>query len=138
MTPRQLLEEVLRALNSQPRFHFIDTTGERRDSYELAALIGEEMPTTDLPGILTTLDEVEQHLAEMVVDAQDAAEEQGIFSAGFFTGDNDDIPICVPEDAAPELDGARHNVWEAAQTLREYLKSKERPAYNSPVTGETA
>ena len=56
-------------------------------------------------------------------DAQDKAEDEGIFSAGFFTGDNDDIPICVPEDAAPDLDCARTLVMEAYQAIEEHMKS---------------
>lgn len=68
--------------------------------------------------LITALEKHEQDLAEMVVDAQDAAEEEGIFSAGFFTGDNDDIPICVPEDADPQLDNARTGVQDALDELR--------------------
>ena len=60
-------------------------------------------------GLVKHLEDFEQTLAELVVDAQDAAEEAGVFSAGFFTGDNDDIPICVPEDADPLLDNARRS-----------------------------
>ena len=73
-------------------------------------------------GIIKQLEDHEQTLAELVVDAQDKAEEEGIFSAGFFTGDNDDIPICVPEDADPLLDGARTGVQEALDDLREWQK----------------
>ena len=69
--------------------------------------------------VLKQLQDVEQTLAEMVVDAQDKAEEAGVFSPGFFTGDNDDIPVCVPEDAAPELDSARTLIQEAIEALKE-------------------
>ena len=79
-------------------------------------------------GIIKSLEEHEQILAELVVDAQDAAEEAGVFSAGFFTGDNDDIPICVPEDADPLLDGARSGIQQALDDLREWKPEKtEKP-----------
>jgi len=71
-------------------------------------------------GLIKHLENFEQTLAELVVDAQDAAEEAGVFSAGFFTGDNDDIPICVPEDADPLLDNARTGVQETLDALREW------------------
>lgn len=78
-------------------------------------------------GIIKSLEEHEQILAELVVDAQDAAEEAGVFSAGFFTGDNDDIPICVPEDADPLLDGARSGIQQALDDLREWKPEKPEP-----------
>ena len=84
-------------------------------------------------GLIKQLEEHEQTLAEMVVDAQDAAEEEGIFSPGFFTGDNDDIPICVPEDADPLLDNARTGVLEALDALREWQEdTKSRRAKETP------
>lgn len=78
-------------------------------------------PRSTSSAIKVELETMEQTLAEMVVDAQDAAEEAGNFSPGFFTGDNDDIPICVPEDAAPYLDAARSCVREAIESLEEEL-----------------
>ena len=81
-------------------------------------------PRNTINAIVNELQDVEQVLAERLVDAQDAAEEAGNFSPGFFTGDNDDIPICVPEDASPELDGARTSVREAIDLLKEYEEAK--------------
>ncbi len=81
-------------------------------------------PRSTVNAIVNELQDIEQILAEHLVDAQDAAEEAGNFSPGFFTGDNDDIPICVPEDASPELDGARTSVREAIDILKEYEEGK--------------
>ncbi len=67
---------------------------------------------------------IEQALAESIIDAQDKAEDEGFYSAGFFTGDNDDIPVCVPEDAAPELDSARTHVQEAIDDINELTGAK--------------
>ena len=78
-------------------------------------------PRSTTSAIKVELETMEQTLAEMVVDAQDAAEERGEFTRGMFTGDNDDIPICVPEDAAPYLDAARSCVREAIESLEEEL-----------------
>ena len=69
--------------------------------------------------LIEQLQDIEQTLAENIVDAQDAAEEDGVFSPGMFTGDNDDVPICVPEDAAPELDAARTHVQDAIDYLKQ-------------------
>jgi len=76
-------------------------------------------PRNTINAIINELQDVEQCLAERVVDKQDEAEEQGYFTPGMFTGDNDDIPVCVPEDAAPYLDAARHQVREAIESLQE-------------------
>jgi hypothetical protein len=73
----------------------------------------------NIAAIVKQLQKIEQTLAEAVVDAQDAAEEAGNFSPGMFTGDNDDIPVCVPEDAAPELDCARSLIQDAIGQLED-------------------
>ena len=59
----------------------------------------------------------EQALNELVIDAQDECEDAGEFTPGMFTGENDDVPICVPEEAAPEIDAARSSVLEALEAL---------------------
>ena len=76
-------------------------------------------PRNTVNAMIYELGAIDTALAEMVADAQNAAEEAGNFSPGFFTGDNDDVPVCVPEDAAPELDSARTLIQEAIEALKE-------------------
>lgn len=69
--------------------------------------------------------QLDSRLREDMMDAQDAAEEDGVFSAGFFTGDCDTIPVCVPEDAAPDLDiaiGELEHVGDFVQSCIDHLE----------------
>lgn len=77
---------------------------------------------TPAQGIKQRLERIESELAELVVDAQDHAEDDGVFSPGFFTGDSDDIPLCVPEDACPELDLARTLIQDLIEQMDSVAK----------------
>lgn len=65
--------------------------------------------TTD---IVKRLQAIEQELGELIMDEQRDAEADGHFSSGH-------PGICVPEDAAPELDSARTHVQDAIDYLKE-------------------
>ena len=73
------------------------------------------MTTTE---IIAKLWEIEQHIAEALMDEQSKAEDAGNFSSGFGG-------ICVPEDAAPELDNARTHIQEAIEELDSWNKHEE-------------
>jgi hypothetical protein len=75
-----------------------------------------------LNSIILVLQRAEQDVFDLLVDEQDACEDRGEFSPGFFTGDNDDIPVCVPEDASQELDGARTLIREALELLEQWYE----------------
>ena len=77
--------------------------------------------------LIDRLADLDVWCAELVMDSQDAAEDQGITSPGFFTGDNDDIPICVPEDANPDVDGVRCSIDEAMTALQSLLDTGNCP-----------
>jgi hypothetical protein len=74
------------------------------------------MTTTE---IIAKLWEIEQHIAEALMDEQSKQEDKGNYSSGF--GE-----LCVPEDAAPELDNARAKVQEAIMELAAWEKQTER------------
>ena len=73
-------------------------------------------------GMINRLRYCEQYLAEMVVDEQDKAEASGYFTRGMFTGTDHSTPICVPEDAAPDLDAARTHIQEAIEDIENHIK----------------
>lgn len=77
----------------------------------------EESSKKEVARIYAILQQADADLAGVIFDECDAAEERGEFSAGFFTGDNDDIPVIVPEDAAPEIDEARSHVQAAVDAM---------------------
>jgi len=60
--------------------------------------------------IIKQLHEIDQSVAEHLMDEQAKQEDAGNYSPGF--GE-----LCVPEDAAPELDNARAKVQEAIMEL---------------------
>jgi len=63
------------------------------------------------------LSDIDSELSELVMDAQDYAEASPGF-VSHFTNDETGDPICVPEDACPELDGARVQIDEAIDIIR--------------------
>lgn len=70
-----------------------------------------------LQDINRQLSDIDSKLAELVTDAQEFAESSPGFTS-HFTNDETGDPICVPEDACPELDGARVQVDEAMDIIR--------------------
>lgn len=64
--------------------------------------------------------------AELVMDSQDAAEASPGFDS-HFKNDETGEPICVPEDANPDVDGVRCNIDEAMTALQSLLDSANCP-----------
>jgi len=71
------------------------------------------MTTTE---IIAKLWEIEQNIAEALMDEQSKQEDEGNYSRGF------NVNICVPEDASPELDSARGFIQEAISELESWNK----------------
>ena len=69
------------------------------------------------------LSDIDSELSELVGDAQTFAESTPGFSS-HFTNDDTGEPICVPEDACPELDGARVQIDEAIDIIRRAIDGK--------------
>lgn len=70
-----------------------------------------------LQDINRKLSDIDCELSELVTDAQEFAESTPGFTS-HFTNDETGDPICVPEDACPELDGARVQIDEAIDIIR--------------------
>jgi len=68
--------------------------------------------------IIAKLWDLEQEIAEELMEEQSKQEDAGNTSRGF--GD-----ICVPEDAAPELDNARTHIQEAIEELEAWDKQEK-------------
>ena len=75
---------------------------------------------TQLNNIMQRLADIDAELSSIVADKQLEAEQ----SPGFESHERDDNgdPICLPEDACPELDGVRVHIDEAMEELRDYIK----------------
>ncbi len=76
--------------------------------------------------ILRRLSDIDCELAELVIDSQDVAEAAVGFTS-HFRNDETDAPICVPEDANPELDAARCEIDELSIRLRSMLDTSKCP-----------
>lgn len=80
--------------------------------------------------MIATLEALDSNLMCEICDEQAYAEwqveEQGL-TYDDFTEDEDgnEVGIVYPENAAPDLDGARTAVSEAVDFLREYLEGRE-------------
>ena len=72
------------------------------------------MTTTE---IIAKLWEIEQHIAEALMDEQSKQEDEGNYSRGFDR-------MCVPEDASPELDNARTHIQDAIAELAAWDKQE--------------
>ncbi len=64
--------------------------------------------------------------AELVMDSQDAAESSPGFDS-HFKNDETGEPICVPEDANPDVDGVRCSIDEAMTALQSLIDNKNCP-----------
>lgn len=85
-----------------------------------------------LEDINRRLSDIDSELSELVAEAQTVAEASPGFSS-HFTNDETGEPICVPEDACPELDGARVQIDEAINIIRDAIESKRCLICDSPI-----
>ena len=72
-----------------------------------------------IESIIKQLTDIDCDLSEIVSDYQTRAEAGPGFSSYL---NADDVPICPPEDANPDLDGVRVHIDEAQNELKAYLE----------------
>ncbi len=92
----------------------IFTEEEAEGSWEITD-VEDLTPPDPLSGIIAKMWEIEQHVAEALMDVQTKEEDAHNYSIGF--GE-----ICVPEDASPELDNARTHIQDAIAELAAWEK----------------
>ncbi len=79
-----------------------------------------------LQGINCKLSDIDSTLAELMMDSQSVAESSSGFVSHFKDDETGD-PICVPEDANPDIDAARTYVQEAIDSIRTLLDTGRCP-----------
>jgi hypothetical protein len=86
--------------------------------------------------LINSLGYLEVNLADLIMDAQDKAESTGLFTRGMTNDDGSGI--CVPEDAAPDLDSARTHIQEAIEDIERHIAActgKPTPTLERDVNG---
>ncbi len=92
-------------------------------------IVAVSLPPTEadqITDINRKLSDIDCALSEIVSDYQDRAEEEPGFDS-HFKDDETGRPLCVPEDANPELDGVRVLIDEAMTQLAEYRNALDKP-----------
>ena len=79
-----------------------------------------------LQDINCRLSDIDSTLAELMMDSQSVAESSSGF-VSHFSNDETGAPICVPEDANPDIDNARGMIDEAIDSIRHLLDNGRCP-----------
>lgn len=79
-----------------------------------------------LQDINCRLSDIDSTLAELMMDSQHCAESSSGFVSHFKNDETGD-PICVPEDANPDIDNARGMIDEAIDSIRHLLDTGRCP-----------